>query len=108
MIALKAKKGQWVQIHKVVLNPEERAPQVPEDTKLVPLVMRVKGYLIDEEASVGDLVSIETVAGRKVVGKLIAIEPTYTHNFGKHVPVLAEIDREFSQLADSLNEGEEK
>ena len=40
-----AKKGDWVLIHKIVLSPEERAPQVPDDTKKVPLEMWIKGYL---------------------------------------------------------------
>lgn len=108
MITLKAIKGQWVQIHAVILNPEERAPQVPEDTRKVPLEMRIKGYLLDEKASIGDTVSIETASGRKVEGTLVAIEPEYTHDFGKHVPILAEIDREFSKLMDSLKESERK
>ena len=37
--------GTWVEIHRVVLQPGERAPQVPEDTRHVPLEMRVKGFL---------------------------------------------------------------
>ncbi len=41
-----AKKGDWVQIHQIVLKPEERAPQVPEDTKKVPLEFWVKGYAV--------------------------------------------------------------
>ncbi|HBG38663.1 MAG TPA: 2-amino-4-ketopentanoate thiolase, partial [Clostridiaceae bacterium] len=29
------KKGEWVQIHDIVLKPEERSPHLPEDTKKV-------------------------------------------------------------------------
>ena len=32
-----AKINDWVIIHNIVLTPEERAPQVPEDTKKVSL-----------------------------------------------------------------------
>jgi sulfur transfer protein SufE len=39
---LKAKKGDWVQVYRVVLEAGERAPQVPEDTAKVPLEMKVK------------------------------------------------------------------
>jgi hypothetical protein len=37
------KKGSWVQIHYIVLQPSERADNVPEDTKQVPLELWVKG-----------------------------------------------------------------
>ena len=40
-----AKKGDWVQIHNIVLKPEERSSALPEDTKKHPLEMWVKGYL---------------------------------------------------------------
>jgi hypothetical protein len=33
------KKGTWVLIHRNVLEPSERAPQVPDDTKKVPLAL---------------------------------------------------------------------
>ena len=36
------KKGTWVLIHRNILEPEERAPQVPDDTKKVPLEMWIK------------------------------------------------------------------
>ncbi|AKI98137.1 2-amino-4-oxopentanoate thiolase subunit OrtA [Kosmotoga pacifica] len=104
---MKAKKGQWVQIQSIILKPEERAPQIPEDTKRVPLEMRVKGYLLDAEAILGDDVTVETATGRRVKGKLVAIEPRYIHDFGEHVPVLAEIEREFSRLIDSLKESDD-
>lgn len=41
-----AKKGDWVLIHKIVLSPEERAPQVPDDTKKVPLEIGLKAILM--------------------------------------------------------------
>ncbi len=55
--------GSWVQIHKIVLQKEERAPQVPDDTKKVPLEMWVKGFLVDY-GNIGDWVHIKTVTGR--------------------------------------------
>lgn len=39
---MKAGKGEWVMIHNIVLAPSERAPQVPDDTKEVPLEMWVR------------------------------------------------------------------
>ena len=31
-----AKKGDWVLTHNIILTPQQRAPQVPEDTHGVP------------------------------------------------------------------------
>ncbi|RKD34633.1 2-amino-4-oxopentanoate thiolase subunit OrtA [Thermohalobacter berrensis] len=98
-----AKKGDWVRIHNVVLNPEERAPKVPDDTKKVPLEMWVKGFLLNDEAKIGDEVEIETYIGRKVKGKLIEINPYYDHDFGKCVPELLYIGK---QLRSFLEGGE--
>ena len=47
------KKGTWVQIHNIVLRPEERTGKLPEGTKKVPLEMWVKGFLC-ADAEVGD------------------------------------------------------
>lgn len=92
-----AKKGDWVQIHQIVLKPEERAPQVPEDTKKVPLELWVKGYaLID--AAVGELIEIETTTGRMVKGELVAVNPNYTHSFGEFVPELLKVDRQVKEI----------
>jgi hypothetical protein len=83
-----AEKGQWVQIHSIVLNPGERAPQVPDDTKKTPLVMWVKGYL-NHDAEIGAECEITTVTGRVARGVLDGCEPAYIHNFGSYVPELA-------------------
>jgi len=98
-----AKAGDWVQIHHVILPPGERAPQVPADTQQVPFEMRLKGFLVDEEAELGQEVTIETVIGRRVRGRLIAVNPAYPHGFGEPVPELLTIGRELRQL---LEEGE--
>lgn len=86
-------KGDWVQIHIKVLSAEERAANIPEDTKRVPLEMWVKGNLINEEAELGDIVSVLTKTGRTVEGTLVALSPCYTHSFGDYVPELDRIDR---------------
>ena len=54
-----AKKGDWVLTHSIVLTPEQRAAQVPEDTHRVPLEMWIKGRLT-EDAEIGDTVEIVT------------------------------------------------
>lgn len=72
------KKDEWVRIHKIILNPEQRAPQVPE-TQKVPLEMWDKGYL-KEDAELGDEVEILTVTGRTETGTLVEVNPYYKHD----------------------------
>jgi len=81
-LKVKAFKGNWVQIKKVVLSLSERAQNLPEDTKKVPLVMFVKGFLLNEEAEVGNEVEIETMIGRRIEGIMVAVRPDYNHTFG--------------------------
>lgn len=89
-----AKKGTWVRIHNIVLKPEERSPHLPEDTRKVPLEMWVKGFLLNDEANIGDMVEVETYIGRREKGKLVEVNPYYTHSFGKCVPELLYIGRQ--------------
>lgn len=84
------KQGDWVRIHSVVLSPDQRAPQVPEDTAGVPLEMWVKGYLT-EDAQVGDAVTVRTAAGRLAQGTLTEGGLNYTHSFGDNVPELRQV-----------------
>ncbi len=90
-------KGEWVRIHKIILEPEERAPQVPEDTRKVPLEMWVKGYL-QADAEIGDEVVIETVTGRMETGTLVEVDPAYGHSFGSFIPELLTIDRQVREI----------
>ncbi len=92
-----AKKGDWVQIHQIVLKPEERAPQVPEDTKKVPLELWVKGIAL-HDAKIGETVEIETATGRKVKGELTAVNPRYFHDFGNFVPELLKVDIQLKEI----------
>ena len=91
------KKGEWVRIHKIILQPSERAPQVPDDTKKVPLEMWVKGYL-DADAKIGDEVSVVTATGRKETGKLIETNPSYDHSFGQFIPEILKIDEQVREM----------
>lgn len=96
-----AEKGTWVRIHNIVLSPVERAPQVPEDTKKVPLEMWSKGFLVDDEAKIGDMVTVETYIGRQVTGKLIEINPYYNHDFGECIPELLFIGRQLKAILEA-------
>lgn len=97
-----AKKGDWVQVHQIVLTPEERTGKIPEDTQKVPLELWVKGF-IQTDASMGDTVEVKTITGRLTSGKLVAVNPTYDYGFGdEYIPELLKIG---SQLRDILEEG---
>jgi hypothetical protein len=86
------KKNSWVQIKKVILKPEERASNLPEPTKLVPLVMWVKGFL-QENSELNSEVLIKTLTGRNESGILICENPSYMHTYGEFLPEILEIDR---------------
>lgn len=91
-----AVKGEWVQVHSVILTPEQRAPQVPDDTKLVPLEMWVKGTLL-EDAEIGDRVRIKTVTGRIEEGTLVVVRPNFSHSFGNFIPEMIEIHEQLTE-----------
>jgi hypothetical protein len=93
-----ARRGAWVQIHQVVLRAGERAPQVPAETQAVPLELWAKGFLLNEQAAIGDQAEIETVTGRRLRGELSAVEPVYEHGFGQAVPELMAIGSEVRAL----------
>ncbi|MGE5631222.1 MAG: 2-amino-4-oxopentanoate thiolase subunit OrtA [Caulobacteraceae bacterium] len=92
-----AKKGDWVQIHQIVLKPEERAPQVPDDTKKVPLELWVKGIAL-HDAEIGETIEVVTTTGRKVKGELTAVNPRYIHDFGNFVPELLKVDMQLKEI----------
>ena len=73
---MKAKAGDFVRIHNIVLKVGERADNLPEDTKKVPLEMWDKGFL-EKEAEIGEEVEVITITGRKIKGTQ-AVRPSYT------------------------------
>ena len=85
--------GTWVEIRRVVLSPGARSPHIPEDTRRVPLEMRVKGFLA-EPAAVGTEAVIVTAAGRRLGGVLAMVNPAYAHGFGTPIAELATVGTE--------------
>ena len=83
----------WVEIHRIELAPDQRAPQVPADTRRVPLEMRAKGFLT-APAGLGEKAEIITPAGRPLRGVLSAVNPAYTHGFGSPIPELSAVGSE--------------
>jgi hypothetical protein len=91
------KKGAWVRIHKIILKPGERAPQVPEDTQKVPLEMWVKGAL-QRDAEIGAEAEVLTQTGRRETGTLLEENPAYRHSFGNFVPELLAVGAQAREL----------
>lgn len=85
--------GTWVEIQRIVLAPGARSPHIPEDTRRVPLEMRVKGFLA-EPAALGAEAGIVTAAGRRLQGVLAAVTPAYAHGFGTPIAELSAIGAE--------------
>jgi hypothetical protein len=94
----------WVEIGFAVLEPSERTGHLPEDTKMVPYYVRVRGFA-DEEPQLGEMVTVETLIGRKVEGKVLRIDPEYGHGFGQPIEELMDAGREARMLLATLQEG---
>ena len=99
--------GDWVEIWNVIMEPGKRAPQVPEDTQKVPLEMRLRGFLVNEQAKLGELVSVRTRIGRVVDGKLVSLHPRYNHSFGEPQKVLLDIGQELRTFLKTGRVGDE-
>jgi len=80
----KITKGTWVEIEQVVLQPAQRSTALPEDTKQVPYILRVSGFLV-QDAEIGQQVEVKTIIGRMLSGELETVNPSYAHPFGKVV-----------------------
>ena len=89
--------GAWVELHRILLSPGERAPRVPPETQAVPLELAVKGRLV-ADAAIGGEAEIETAAGRRLRGTLRAVSPAYTHGFGPPEPALQDVGLELRAL----------
>jgi len=91
---LDARRGDLVQIHKIILTPEQRSQDLPASTKAVPYEAWIKGFLLEDRAKIGSTVRIETFIGREISGTLVEINPVYSHNFGKPRPELFHCGKE--------------
>ncbi len=90
-------RGSWAEVQRTLLEPGNRAPQLPADTAAVPYVARICGFLLTE-TELGSEAEIETVAGRHVRGTLIAVNPRFEHDFGMPVAELLRVGSELRTL----------
>ena len=93
----RAVQNTWVEIGGIVLEKGERSPKLPDDTKQVPLEMRVKGFLL-QDAQIGGEAKIVTPSGRTVKGTLTEINPVYGHLFGRPIPELSPLAGEIRAI----------
>lgn len=87
------KKGTWVEVEEIVLIPEERAKNIPEETKKTPLKCWIRGNCLND-CRLGDEVDVETNVGRIARGKVVDVEPGYYHSFGRYVSELGYIGKQ--------------
>ena len=96
--------GDWVRIRRTVLTSAERLSHLPAATRKVPLECYINGYSLSV-ARRGEMIDIETPAGRRVAGTLHEINPRYTHGFGRPDPLLGRIGPLLRQLLENGEEG---
>lgn len=87
---MRSQVGHFVEISWIALDTYERALNIPDSTKKVPLVARVKGFAL-ESREIGEELEVLTLSGRIMKGKLIDPEPKHSHGFGKPQPELLRI-----------------
>ncbi len=90
------KKGDYVEIKITILNPSERAENLPQDTKNLSYEGKIRGYLTSN-GEIGKEVEIETPIGRIVKGVLLGLAKEYIHNFGEPIRELIDIGKKIRE-----------
>lgn len=90
------KKGDYVEIKITILNPNERAENLPQDTKNLPYEGKIRGFLT-HDSEIGNEAEIETPIGRKIKGILLGLTKEYTHNFGEPIRELIDIGKKIRE-----------
>jgi hypothetical protein len=93
----KIAQGTWVEIEQVVLTPEQRVQTLPQETRSVPYLLRVSGFLL-QDAEIGQDAQVKTIIGRKLTGKLKIVNPGYSHSFGETIAELLPIGTDQEEI----------
>jgi hypothetical protein len=88
--AIRCVEGDWVEVSYVLLEPADRAANLPPETAEKQLVVWVKGFA-RSAAEQGDELKVETMTGRLVTGTLTDVNPGYAHTFGRPTPELTHV-----------------
>ena len=94
--AERARAGDWVEVERTILDPSQRSKNLPPETAEKPLLMWVKGFALADGA-LGDAMTVETMTGRCVSGRLSAVNPGYFHTFGRPIPQLVHVGVELRE-----------
>lgn len=92
-MTVRCRPGDWVEVERVLLEPADRAANLPGDTAAQPLRVWVKGFARGD-AQPGDTLTVETMTGREVTGVLTDVNPGYTHTFGRPASELTRVGRD--------------
>ena len=103
--AVRAHRGDWVEVECKLLDPVDRSKNLPPETADKPLMMWVKGFA-QGEAGIGEELTIETMTGRRVSGALSAVNPGYYITYGDPLPELAHIGRDLRARVAAYREKE--
>ena len=101
----RARKGDWVEVECKLLDPADRSKNLPPETAEKPLMMWVKGFA-EGDAAIGEQMTIETMTGRMVTGKLSAVNPGYYITYGDPIPELVHIGRDLRSRLAAYRAGE--
>ena len=93
----KIAQGTWVEIEQVVLTPEQRVQTLPQETRSVPYLLRVSGFLL-QDAEIGQDAQVKSIIGRTLSGKLKTVNPGYSHSFGETIPELLRIGTDQEEI----------
>lgn len=93
----KIAQGTWVEIEQVVLTPEQRVQTLPQETRSVPYLLRVSGFLL-QDAEIGQDAQVKTIIGRALSGKLKTVNPGYSHSFGETIAELLPIGTDQEEI----------
>lgn len=84
------KKGTYIEVEEIILYSEERASNIPEETRATPLKAWIRGYS-QGDTDIDEEVEIITVTGRRIKGIVKMEKPRYDHDFGEYVEELEKI-----------------
>lgn len=90
-------KGTYVEIMLEVLQPRDRAENLPEETKKTSLKLWAKGHLI-KDSEINETVQIKTVTGRVIEGVISEVNPSYNHGFGDFISELMYIGPQAKEI----------
>lgn len=95
--------GTWVEIERVLLQPEQRAAGLPPETASTPYVLRMNGFLTADAAE-GDEVTVRSLIDHEHTGRLVRVDPHYDHSFGATVPELLRIGLPATSLTEAASQ----